>query len=362
MGVVLTVVAGFSATVGLAAFYVRRKMSRHWIDLRDDPTDLAGKIIIVTGGTVGLGYEAARDLAIRRRAHVVIGCRDMERGHRAVQSILRDCPDDGSKNALVECLQVDLASLASVRQFAQQLQTKYKNVYALVLNAGVWVPMEQQQKTADGLEIHFGVNHLAHWLIVQQLLSNNNEENGFFSHDSSRIVFVSSSLAKQGKLDLSRQPPDELVKVGRRPASDQEKKSFAPTAYCDSKLMNVLTCRYLANHYSKNSTSSSTTPTTTYYSVCPGFCRSSLGRHVPMPFYKKALLLPIFRLVQRTTVQGAQNIVFGLIAPAPDLQNGAVYTDGKVMEELMKHADELGSDAPQKLWELSEKIAKEILQ
>lgn len=348
--------------VALAAFlsglYMRRRISRKWIDLRGSKAndgdgdckveDLAGKTVIITGGNVGLGYEAALDLARRGCSRIVLGCRNVEKGQEAADRILQECKSN--EDLQVECLLLDMASLASVRKFAESVKSKYTdNIHALILNAGVWVPMEKDEsirKTEDGFEIHFGVNHLAHFLLVRCLLDHlKNQSN------NSRIVFVSSSLLKSGRIDFESQDFMHDGRVEREDPTDDNKKkirSFAPTGYCDSKLMNALTCRYLATLLHSNKIST--------YALCPGFCRSSLGRNVDMAWIQKILIAPIFLLIQRTSAQGAQNIVFCTVTKAAQLQNGALYRDGEIMEEETEYIDGLGSEAPKKLWDLSEEI------
>lgn len=324
-----------TALVGASSLYfLRRRISRNWIDMRSTPPmDLNNQVIVITGGNVGLGYETAKDLALRK-ARVVLGCRDVTKGQEAVTKI-----QEATGNDTVECLELDLASLASVRTFCSNIKSKYPPLHALVLNAGVWYPMDEHKKTSDGFEIHFGVNHLAHVEMARLLTDHMSKEPG------TRIVFVSSTLSKMGKIDFETQ---DFVVDGRQPSED-EKKSFAPTGYCDSKLMNAITCRYMASTFLP--------PHVQTYAVCPGFCRSSLARNVNFGLVKKIMIAPIMLMVQRTTVQGAQNIIFTTVGDS--LVNGGFYRDGEIAKEVTEHADSLGSDAPEKLWKLSEKLAAE---
>lgn len=331
---------GLGATAGSVAvvlgastlYLFRRRISKHWINLQSQEFDLTGKVIVITGGNVGLGYEAAKDFA-GRHARVILGCRNVQKGQEAVEGI-----QVATGNDAVECLELDLASLSSVRMFCSELKSKYPPIDALVLNAGVWVPMDQEQKTKDGFEAHFGINHLSHFEVVRLLTDH-------MAKPASRIVFVASSLAKSGKINFETL---DFVKDGRVPA--EGKKSFAPTGYCDSKLMNALTCRQLAT---------TLPPHVKTYAVCPGFCRSSLGRNVIFPLYKKMLFGPIMFMVQRTTLQGAQNIVFVTVEDESKLENGGFYRDGEIEKDVSDYVDSLGSDAPEQLWKLSDKLVTE---
>jgi hypothetical protein len=111
-----------------------------------------------------LGHEAALDLA-QRGGTVVLACRNMEAGRRAADSIRSLAHNDD-----VHCMELDLSSFDSIRKFASEVKRRYSSIYAVVCNAGVWIPMEQQKKTKEGYEIHFGVNHLGHFLLIQDLI------------------------------------------------------------------------------------------------------------------------------------------------------------------------------------------------
>jgi len=318
-------------------------------------------VIVITGGNTGLGYQTALDLA-SRGGNIILACRNVQAGEVAARNIARD-----TGNEYVSCRELDLASLSSVREFASKLENEFvkskaikddrkdvsddnteakgKGLYALICNAGVWMPMDKRAKTSNGYEIHFGVNHLGHFLLIQEMIPLLRS-----SDMASRVVIVSSSLLKSGQIDMKSK---DFVKDGREiPAV--KKKGFAPTGYCDSKLMNMLTCRQLALHLRDTNV--------TTYSVSPGFCRSELGRNVEMPIFKKMLMLPIMRMVQRTSVQGAQNIIFATILDENYMVNGAMYQDGRVAEPETLYVDGLGDDLGKELWKLSLDLVDEKKQ
>jgi retinol dehydrogenase-12 len=327
----LTILGGTSALLTTSIYLFRRRLSKDWLTSNSitHPITLTKKhTIIITGGNVGLGYETALDLA-SRGAQIVLGCRNLVDAQKAVGSIRAHTNNDD-----VSCLELDLSSLSSVRKFATDIKQRHENLYALICNAGVWVPMDQQRKTQDGYELHFGVNHLGHFLLIQELLP------VLKKSEDSRVVLVSSSLSKHGKVNMERK---EFVYDGRM----QSEKSYAPSGYCDSKLMNALTARQLAKELKdfKNVTA---------YAVCPGFCKSQLGRHINMPSYKRVITGSMMRLFQRSAVQGAQNIVFSTVTDKDELVNGGFYQDGKVNEEMM------GShlDVEKSLWDLTVELIR----
>ena len=124
--------------------------------------DLSGRTAFVTGGASGLGTETARALAARG-AHVVIAARDMKKGEAAAQQVR-----EATGSAKVETIELDLASLASVRRCAEEATRRFDRIDLLINNAGVMAcPFG---KTADGFEMQFGTNHLGHFLLTNLLL------------------------------------------------------------------------------------------------------------------------------------------------------------------------------------------------
>lgn len=327
----LTIFGGTSAFFATGIYLFRRRISKNWLTSASitHPVDLTNKRVLITGGNTGLGYQAALDLA-SRGAHIVLGCRDISSAEGAANKI-RTATNNGD----VSCMKLDLSSSTSVREFANDVKERYESIYALICNAGVWVPMNQKRKTVDGYEVHFGVNHLGHFLLIQEVLPTLKS-----SGMDSRIVMVSSGLSKSGKIDMVSK---QFVKEGR----PQPEKGFAPSGYCDSKLMNALTARHLAKELEGSNV--------TAYSVCPGFCKSELGRYVEMPFYKRAIGGSMMRLFQRSPAQGAQNIVFATVQDKSELVNGGFYQDGKINEEAMGPHKEV--EKP--LWDLSMDLIRE---
>ncbi len=150
--------------------------------------DLSGMTVLVTGANSGLGLESTRMLA-RRGAHVIMACRNREKGHAAMESLrARDSGLD------LNLMQLDLADLASVRDFAQRIRDHYAKLDILVNNAGVMAP--PLQHTGDGFEMQFGTNHLGHFALTGLLLDRLREA------VTPRVVTVSSLAHRIGNLDF----------------------------------------------------------------------------------------------------------------------------------------------------------------
>ena len=123
---------------------------------------LTGKTVIVTGANTGMGKQTALDLA-NRNARVIVACRNEENGKKAVREIIHR-----SKNDNVVFQKLDLASIASIRQFADNVTAEEQQVDVLVNNAGVF--MLPLRRSLDGIEMHFAVNYLGHFLLTNLLL------------------------------------------------------------------------------------------------------------------------------------------------------------------------------------------------
>ncbi|MDD1422054.1 SDR family NAD(P)-dependent oxidoreductase [Dolichospermum sp. ST_sed1] len=171
-----------------------------------------GRIVIVTGSSSGIGYETARVLA-NKQASVIIAVRNLDKGNKALAKIIQQ-----NKDADVQVMELDLANLASVKNFTENFQKNYSRLDLLINNAGVMIP--PYAKTTDGFELQFGTNHLGHFALTGQLLKL------LISTNGSRIVNVSSGAHNFGKIDF-----DDL---------NWEKRNYAQwTAYGDSKLANL---------------------------------------------------------------------------------------------------------------------------
>ncbi len=177
-----------------------------------DIPDLSGKTIVVTGGNSGIGYEAALQLAAHG-ADTILACRNLKKAGAAAEAIVEAYPD-----AKVEAMELDLASLASIEEFAEGLPKKRDRLDVLCNNAGVMAL--PKCKTADGFEMQIGTNHLGHFALTGRLLEL------LLSTPESRVVNVSSTMHKAGKMNF-----DDL----------HGERSYGKWgAYSQSKLANLL--------------------------------------------------------------------------------------------------------------------------
>lgn len=153
-----------------------------------DAPDMRGKTAVITGANSGIGFEAAKVLATRG-ATVVLACRNAGRAADAVSRIRAVAPD-----ADLATLDLDLGSLASVRKAAETLCAERPVIDVLVNNAGVI--MVPYGRTEDGFELHFGVNHLGHFVFTGLVLP------AVLAAEAGRVVTVGSNGHRLGRLDF----------------------------------------------------------------------------------------------------------------------------------------------------------------
>eukprot|EP00096_Caligus_rogercresseyi_P013159 TRINITY_DN582_c0_g1_i1.p1 TRINITY_DN582_c0_g1~~TRINITY_DN582_c0_g1_i1.p1 ORF type:complete len:337 (+),score=103.41 TRINITY_DN582_c0_g1_i1:96-1106(+) len=323
-----TVGAGLLAGGALFLYAVRRSVSSKWANYSLD-MDLKGKTIIITGANTGLGYDAALKLA-DKNATLILACRSAERGNKAAQEIILK-----SGNANVKFMELDLSSLKSVEKFSQEFLSSYETLDVLLCNAGVWVPMDQKRKSADDFEVHFGVNHIGHHYLVSLLKDR-------ISGNSGRIVMVSSMLMMDGEIDMESKV---FVTEGR--PKPEGGKSWVPTGYADSKLMNGL----MARQYASAGLNA--------IALCPGWCKTELSRDVPLSLPKKLIMALVSAVFQRSSSKGSENLVHG--ATAKDIVNGGFYRDCAVAEKESKKLDGL-LEVGNQLHALSDELITEKLK
>jgi len=149
---------------------------------------MKGKVVLITGANRGIGKETARALA-KKGAMIVMACRDMTKGNLACEAIKRE-----SANPQIEVINLDLASLTSIREFAKLFTQKYKQLNVLINNAGVF--SMTRKETRDGFEKTMGTNYLGPFLLTNLLLPLITQT------PEARIINVSSNAHFHSQVDL----------------------------------------------------------------------------------------------------------------------------------------------------------------
>ena len=276
------------------------------------------KVMLITGANSGIGKAASVELA-KSGAHVVMVCRDIQKGEIARREVIA-----ASGNSLVDLMTCDLGSLASVREFVQAFKSRYSRLDVLINNAGIYV--ENRMETVDGFEYQIGVNHLGPFLLTNLLVDLLKQS------APSRIINVSSGAHIGGTIRFE---------------DIHSRKKYSPwIAYAQSKLANVLFTYELSHRLAGTGVTANC--------LHPGFVRTQFAvdrktnRPNPMMTAMKWLSIP--------PEKGAETTVF--LASSPDVQG----TTGKYFVRKKAKASSRASydlNAAQRLWELSEELVKE---
>jgi NAD(P)-dependent dehydrogenase (short-subunit alcohol dehydrogenase family) len=276
-----------------------------------DIGDQTGRTFIITGANSGLGAADARALA-KAGAKVILACRNVEKAAVVAEGI----------GANAEVRRLDLASLASVREFAASVA----GADVLINNAGVMALPER--RTADGFEMQTGTNHLGHFALTGLLLDK----------ISDRVVTMSSGMHAVGKIGL-----DDL---------NWEKRKYARwAAYGQSKLANLMFSYELQRRLG-----AAGSPVKAI-AAHPGYAATELqGRTETMQDW---VLAVANRVVAQSAEMGALPALYA--ATSPEAQPGGYYGPGFL--ELRGHPKKVGStaksrdpDVARQLWELSEQL------
>ena len=244
---------------------------------------MRSKTVVITGGNTGIGKETAVELA-RLGARVVITSRDPRRGATALDEIRAR---SGRDDAVV--MDLDLASLDSVRDFAQQLLARYERLDVLVENAGLVV--HKRRESADGFEMTFGINHLGDFLLTALV------RDRLVASAPARVLVVASDAHRSARSGLDF---DDLQSTKRYRAS---------AVYGKSKLANILFALELARRLEGTGVTSN--------SLHPGVVATRFGRDGDLGWLGR-IGMPLVRPFVLNASQGAQTSVY--LASSPDVE------------------------------------------
>jgi NAD(P)-dependent dehydrogenase (short-subunit alcohol dehydrogenase family) len=284
--------------------------------------NMAGKLVVITGGNAGIGKATAVSLA-SLGGRVVITSRNAERGRTAVEEIR-----DRSGNDAVEVMALDLASFRSIRSFATDVLDRFDRIDVLVNNAGLM--LRRRAETEDGFEQTFGVNHLGHFLLTAMLLDR------LRAGAPARVVVVASHAHKFIRRGLDF---DDL---------QSERRYRWMNAYSKSKLANISFTRELARRLDGTGV--------TVNSLHPGFVRSELGRGGDLGgIYGWGSY--IARPFAISSTKGARTSVYLASSPEVEGVSGGYFYKCKPAAPSKVAQD---AAAARRLWETSEKLVASV--
>ena len=278
-------------------------------------TLMAGRTVLVTGGSAGIGRATALALAVMG-AHLAIAGRDRGRAEEAAREIR------AAGAGQVDVFVADLSSQSEVRRLAGEVLQRLSRIDVLVNNVGGY--WNTRHVTADGLERTFAVNHLAPFLLTSLLLARLKQSG------PARVVTVSSNVQALGRIDF-----EDL----------QAERSYSGArAYNQSKLANVLFTYELARRLQGTSVTAN--------ALHPGVVRTAFGTEDPRAVQR--LLMPVMRPFMKAPARGAATSVY--LASAPDLERvtGRFFAGSKPRKSGKRSYDQA---AAARLWQVSADMA-----
>ncbi len=279
-----------------------------------------GRIAVITGANIGLGYDTALALAGKGCA-VVMACRNMDKARIARERILARYP-----YADIECHNLDLGSLKSVRSFGVVFSKSHKKLDLLINNAGVMMP--PYSLSEDGFESQLAANYLGHFALTGLLLPVLTKTPG------SRVVSLSSLAHNWGDIRF-----DDL----------NFKNGYSKhAAYGQSKLACLMFAYELNNRLRKAGLK------TLSVAAHPGVAVTNLAQHFPK------FLTVFFPLVGQSAANGALPTLYAALGA--DI-NGGDYCGPRSMRQMRGAPVKVGSNpaskdqaAAKRLWKLSEDL------
>jgi NAD(P)-dependent dehydrogenase (short-subunit alcohol dehydrogenase family) len=305
--------------------------------------NLQGKRILVTGVSAGIGVETARSLAAHG-AHVIGTARDLMKAEASTTQVQKDAAAHGGSFELIE---IDLASLKSVRTGADRLLAINKPLDLVIANAGVMATPFGH--TADGFETQFGTNHLGHFVLVNKIAP--------LMQSGSRLVNLSSAGHRYSNVNLAD--------------PNFERTPYDPSiAYGQSKTANILFAVAFDQRHRERGVRAA--------AVHPGAIQTELGRHMgPIRIQAAIETIQKQRAAEgkspfqwKTVSQGAATSVWtGVVAPAEEIGGrycenchvGNIVPDDAVISAISEgvRGYALDPDTAEALWQKSEELVEE---
>ncbi len=296
--------------------------------------DLSGKTVLITGANSGVGFETARAL-LSAHAEVIMAVRDRAKGESAAKALQAANPD-----TQIHILALNLSSLASVRQAAEQFLARWTKLDLLINNAGIMAtPLGY---TIDGFEQQFGTNYLGHYLLTRLLLP------ALQKAAPARIVSLTSRAHQLSDIHF------DDIQYQHRPYSKWE-------AYGQSKTADALLAVALTRHFSDQGITAN--------AVTPGSIRTGLQQHLTYEemralgwYDEEGKLVALFK----TPEQGASTTVWASVGRELEGIGGLYLADCNEALPLELGARDnkgympyaLNTDHAEQLWTLSQNLVE----
>jgi len=282
--------------------------------------DLAGKVVLVTGATDGIGKAAATEFARRGATLTIIG-RNKEKTEKVLAEL-----QAASGNQKLDLLLCDLSRPADVRRAAEAFKAKHDRLDVLANNAGA--TFRSPVMGPHGVELTFALNHLAYFQLTTSLLDLIRKT------PDARVVSTSSSMQARGRLDLEKTPTSL--------------EGSGPGAYATSKLANILFTKELQRRLSGTTASANCFE--------PGMVRTQFGGFGSDQGFLLNIVYALAKPFSKSPEQGADSLIWLATSPeAASLRGEYVSKRRPVTPQKQALDAKLAAD----LWSLSEKLCAE---
>ncbi|CAK4032113.1 Hypothetical predicted protein [Lecanosticta acicola] len=302
--------------------------SQLFVEPKLPETDLSGKVIIVTGANRGLGFEAARHLVNLNAATVILAVRDVEKGNEAVKRLEAAT----GRHRVAKAYALDMASTSSVKKFAEEVKS-LPRLDAAILNAGIYT---QDFVLVEGFESTLAINVVNTFFLAILLLPTLQKSNTDVNPGCISIV----ASDRHVMTNLPEWKESNTLKVLSDP-----KRAKMNNRYYESKLLQILMARGLAQELSGNSTRE---PSVVVNSLTPGYCHSGLLSNA------KPVTAFAFRMLAKATARpadvGARTLIASISQGVPS--HGKYINDGEIEEKALSGfvRSPNGKAAQEKLW------------
>jgi len=260
--------------------------SSNW-NVSDIP-NLEGKTVLITGANSGLGYYSAKAIA-KKNGHVLLACRTLEKAKLAEEKLKSFNPEGKFTS-----IELDLADLNNVNEVAVKISSEFEKLDLLINNAGIMHP--PKTLSAQGFEIQFAVNHLAHMLLTLKL------QPLIEKKENSRIVTVTSGAQFFGKVGWNNIKAENYYNKWE--------------SYANSKLANVMFALELNERLDQKNTLS--------LAAHPGIAKTNLfSAQKPKPNPIETLSLKLFSPIFQSAEMGALPQLFA--GTSPEAKGGEHY-------------------------------------
>ncbi|KAK3694150.1 hypothetical protein B0T22DRAFT_62839 [Podospora appendiculata] len=286
--------------------------------------DLAGRVVLVTGGTGGIGAEVIVELAKHNPSRILFTGRNAAAANTTIQRA-----QAGAPTAALTFVPCDLASLSSVKAAAASILAQTSRLDVFLANAGIMA--RPAGLSADGYEIQLATNHLGHALLTKLLLPLLSRTASLPGADV-RVLYTSSTAWRGGRLacDATFKTPMSSPLMGRW------------LRYCNTKLANLLYARELAARY----------PEILAFSLTPGVVGTALVTDLGFGDRAFIYVSQLGRVL--TPEQGSWNHLWGISVPRGQVARGAFYEPVGVLAESVK-AVAKEAEVRARLWEWTER-------